>query len=137
MASPSRWPYAALVGLACSMRSTVGPAALAARGRFTGKQRAAVLLAAVGEFAADKHPDVPARTEPPVLGGRIVSGAYCGFVVAGPAGLVVAAASAAVGTYAAERARKVVGEKTGWPDPAVAVGEDLLAITTATLATRP
>ncbi len=137
MPSPLRWPDALLVGLASSMRSTAGPALLAARGHFTGRTRTAVLLASAGEVALDKSPLVPPRSSPVALPGRVASGAYSGHALAGPAGAVAGGVAAGVGSFATERARALVVERTGVPDPVVAAGEDVLAFTVAAVATRP
>ncbi len=137
MTSPLRWPDALLIGLASSMRSTAGPAALAVRGHITGKARVAVLAASAGELAMDKTPVVPPRSAPAVIPGRIAAGAYSGHALAGPAGAAAGAVAAGVGSYATERARALVVDRTGLPDPVVAVGEDVLAITAAAIATRP
>ena len=137
MSSSLRWPDAILAGLACSMRSSAGPALLAARGRISGTPRILVLLMAAGELVADKMPATPDRTDPPGVAGRVASGAYTGHRIAGVPGAIAAAASAAVGTFATHRARELAVQTTGLPDPVVAVGEDLLALTAATVATRP
>jgi uncharacterized membrane protein len=137
MPSASRWPDALLVGLACSMRSSAGPAALAARGRITGPARIATLLACAGELVVDKTPIAPERIGRPAVAGRVAAGAYSGRAIAGSAGLAAGAAGAFAGTFATWRARKLVVEATGLPDPVVAVGEDLLALAGATIATRP
>src|SRR4051794_12897546 len=99
MSTPLRWPDALLVGLACSMRSTSGPALLAARGRITGRGPPAVLLAGAGELALDKSPIVPPRSSPVSLPGRAASGAYSGHAVAGPAGAAAGAVAAGVGSF--------------------------------------
>jgi len=137
MPSSLRWPEAALAGLACSMRTAAGPGMLAARGRIHGRPRIAVLLAGTGELAMDKLPVVPARTDPPALLGRIGAGAFTGREVAGTPGAAVAMLAAAVGTYASGRARGLVTDTTGLPDPLVALGEDVLAYGLAAAATRP
>lgn len=136
MSSSLRWPDAALAGLASSMRTTAGPAALAVRGRISGRARILTLIAAAGELAVDKTPLVPDRVGPPSLGGRIAAGAYTGRAVAGPAGIAVGAASAAIGSFATFRARGLATERTGLPDPVVAVAEDAVALGAALLATR-
>jgi len=133
----SRWLDALLVGLACSMRSSAGAAALAARGRITGPARVATLLACAGELVLDKTPVAIDRIDRSAVGGRIATGAYSGRAIAGPVGLVAGAAAAFAGSYATWRARKLVVEATGLPDPVVAVGEDLLALGGAAIATRP
>lgn len=136
MPPTARWPEAALAGFATSMRTFAAPTALAIRGRITGKARVATLLAAVGELTVDKLPAAQDRIEPPGLGGRIAAGAYSGHAIAGPAGLGAGAGGALVGAFATWRARKLVVAATGLPDPVVAVGEDVLAYTTAILATH-
>ena len=137
MSSTLRWPDAILAGLACSMRTSAGPALLAARGRISGKPRILILLMAAGELTVDKTPAATDRTDPPAVAGRVAAGAYTGHPIAGVPGAIVAAASAAVGTFASYQARKLAVQATGLPDPLVAVGEDLLALTAATVATRP
>jgi hypothetical protein len=136
MSSPLRWPDAVLAGLACSMRSMSGPAVLAARGQIGGRPQKALLVGAVGELAVDKTPVAPNRTEPPALVGRIGSGAYTGYEIAGPAGSLAAALSAGVGTYSTWRIRKLVVNATGLPDPMIAAGEDVVAYALAAVATR-
>jgi hypothetical protein len=137
MPSSLRWPDAALAGLACSMRSFAGPGMLAARGRIRGRARLVVLLAGTGEVAADKTPVVPPRTGIPALLGRVGSGAYTGREVAGLPGVAAGSLAAAIGTFATWRARGLVVETTGLPDPVVAVAEDMLAYGLAAVATRP
>jgi hypothetical protein len=137
MSSPLRWPDAALAGFASSMRTFAGPGMLAARGRITGPARVAVLLAATGELAMDKTSAATDRTDPPAVAGRVAAGAYTGRTLAGGAGIVAGAAGAAVGSYASWRARKLVVDTTGLPDPVIAVGEDMLAMGVAAIATRP
>jgi uncharacterized membrane protein len=131
-----RLPDAALAGLASSMRTTSGPFVLAARGRISGRARYAVAAAFVGELIADKTPAIPARTDPPALAGRIASGAYTGHAVAGAVGLAAGGIAAALGTYTTFRIRRLAVERTGLPDPVVAIGEDVLAVMLAAFATR-
>jgi len=136
MPSALRWPDAALAGLSCAMRSAAGPALLAARGRIRGRARIGIALAAVGEIAIDKTSLATDRTHIPALAGRVAAGAYTGRELAGAPGAAVAAVAAGVGTYATWRLRRLVVEATGLPDPAVAVGEDLLAYGLAAASTR-
>jgi hypothetical protein len=119
------------------MRTFAGPAMLAAHGRITGLPRIGVLLAATGEIAADKSSQAPDRTTLPALVGRLGAGAYTGTVLAGPAGAAAGALAAGAGTFASWRARSLVVDATGLPDPVVAVGEDILAMGIAAIATRP
>jgi hypothetical protein len=135
--SAARWPDALLVGFASSMRTSAGPAALAARGRIAGKARVATLVASAGELALDKTSAAADRIALPAVGGRVAAGAYSGHAVAGPAGLAGGAAGALAGSFATWRARKLVVDATGLADPVVAIGEDLVALTTAAIATRP
>lgn len=137
MSSSLRWPDAALAGLASSMRTSAGPALLAARGRISGSPRVAVLFASAGELALDKSPRASNRIAAPALAGRLAAGAYTGRAVAGAAGIAVGAAGAAVGSYATFRARRLAVDRIGLPDPVVAFGEDAAALAAAALATRP
>jgi uncharacterized membrane protein len=137
MTAARRLGRAGLVGVACGMRTFMGPAALAARGRFgRGLARAALVAAAVGEAVGDKTPLVPPRTSPPPLAGRIVSGALTGAAVAGVAGAAVGALGAAGGAFGGQRARSGLGRLTGLPDALFAVVEDGAAVAAAALATR-
>jgi uncharacterized membrane protein len=137
MSSSLRWPDAALAGLASSMRTFAGPGMLAVRGRIRSPARISVLLAGAGELVMDKVPLVPSRTGLPALLGRIGAGAYTGADLAGVPGAATASVAAAAGTYATWRARGLVVERTGLPDPLVAVGEDMIAYGLAAMATRP
>lgn len=119
------------------MRTFSGPGLLAVRGRISGRPRAAVLLAEAGEIVADKLPAATNRTETPALAGRIVAGAYTGRAVAGPAGIAAGCLAAGFGTFATFRLRKLVVDRTGLPDPVVALAEDAAALAIAAFATRP
>lgn len=88
-------------------------------------------------WALDKTTIATDRIQSPAVAGRVVSAAYTGHAIAGTAGGAVGAASAAAGTYATWRARKFAVDTTGLPDAAVAIGEDIAAITAAAIATRP
>jgi uncharacterized membrane protein len=128
---------AALIGVVCGMRSAMGPAALAWRGQVGGTStRRLLTAAAAGEVVADKTPLVPPRTSAPALGGRVLSGALCGRLLAGTWGAVPGALGALAGTFGAYRARAALGEATGVPDPLLGVAEDALAVAVAALATR-
>jgi uncharacterized membrane protein len=92
------------------------------------------LLAAV-ELIADKLPKTPARTAPPGLIARIVFGGLCGVALAISAGgsLIIAAIvgviGALVGTFAGYNIRHALVARAHLPDLAVALVEDLVAIT--------
>jgi uncharacterized membrane protein len=137
MTNQLRWPDAALAGLGSSMRTFAGPAMLAARGQITGKPRIAVLAAAAGELAMDKSPKATDRTDLPAVVGRTLAAAYTGQRIAAAPGAAAGALSAVAGSYAWWRARGLVVETTGLPDPVVAIGEDLLAMGFAAIGTRP
>jgi uncharacterized membrane protein len=128
---------AALIGVVCGMRSAMGPAALAWRGQVGGTStRRLLTAAAAGEVVADKTPLVPPRTSAPALGGRVLSGALCGRLLAGRWGALPGGLGALAGTFGAYRARAALGEATGVPDPLLGVAEDALAVAVAALATR-
>jgi uncharacterized membrane protein len=136
MPASRHWPDPALVGVACSMRSTAGPALLAVRGRISGRPRIAVLAAAAGELVVDKLPVAIDRIEPPAVAGRVASGAYTGHAIAGRAGLGAGAMAAAVGSFVTWRVRGSLVRRTGLPDAVVAIGEDAAALAAAAFATR-
>jgi hypothetical protein len=118
------------------MRTTAGPALLAVRGRISGAPRIGVLVATAGEFATDKTSIATDRTDPPAVAGRAAAGAFTGRAIAGGPGIAAGATGAVIGSYSTWRIRKLVVETTGLPDAAVAVGEDVLAIALAAVATR-
>ncbi len=136
MPNSRRWPDAAVAGFAASMRTFSAPALLALRGRVDRRARAPLYVAALGELAVDKAPIARQRVDLPSRSARLVSGAATGHALAGPAGAIAGGASAVAGCFATYRARKLVVRATGLPDPVVAVGEDVVAISLAALATR-
>lgn len=142
---------AAGFGLVAGMRSMSAPAFLSRRlaslpsrrlrrrgavVRLLGSPRAAALLTtlAVGEMVADKTPGMPARTDPPALGGRIAMGALSGAAVAGWRGgttvgaALVGAAAAAASTHLAYVLRRDAGRASGVPDPLLGLAEDALVV---------
>lgn len=129
---------AAALGKAAGLRSMTPVAALALRGRLPGPAalRWVALAAAAGELVGDKLPQTPPRTAPPVLAGRLAAGALAGALVAGPAGAAAGAATAVAAAYLGQHGRAALGRITGLPDPAIAVGEDALAIAIAAWAVR-
>ncbi len=118
------------------MRTFAGPAMLAAHGRITGKPRIAVLAAAAGELAMDKSAKATDRTDLPAVVGRTLAAAYTGQRIAAAPGAAAGALSAVAGSYAWWRARGLVVQTTGLPDPVVAIGEDFLAMGFAAIGTR-
>jgi uncharacterized membrane protein len=119
------------------MRTFASPAMLAVRGRVGGRPRTVILLAAAVELITDKTPVARDRIDAPSMGARVTAGAYCGYSIAGPAGVAAGVAGSVVGSYASFHARKLICRRTGLADPVVAIGEDILALTAAAVATRP
>jgi len=84
----------------------------------------------LGELVGDKLPATPSRTSPPPLLGRAVSGAVVGaaiFVSEGrraTTGAALGSTAAIVAALAGEWIRALAVEKTGLPDPVVALAED-------------
>lgn len=144
-------PLTLAAGMGCiaGMRSMLAPALLSRRlSRQAGHGRgpAAHLLSsrraptiftvlAAGEMIADKTPAFPDRTEPPSIMGRALMGALSGAAVAnwrnGPqmGGALVGAAAAVGSTFLAYTLRVNAGRRTGVPDVALGLAEDLLAVT--------
>jgi hypothetical protein len=126
-------PAAIGLGLAGGMRTMVPPATLALRdGRpRSGPLRLAIVLAAAGELAADKHPGTPSRTDPVGLGGRFTASGAAGWACGGPLGGLLAATTALGSAFAMHRLRGGLGERTGLPDPVLGALEDSLAMAIA------
>jgi uncharacterized membrane protein len=132
------------LGAISGLRSLSGPAFVsraASRGdldldgtvfAFLGSPRIfkALVLMELGELVGDKLPVTPSRTSPPPLLGRAASGALVGaavFVSEGRRATIGAAlgSTAAIGAgFGGERLRALAVEKTGLPDPVVALAED-------------
>ena len=136
-ASTAAVTTAATLGATGGIRTFVPAAALTIAGRGpTGPGRYLLLAAALGEIGTDKLPGIPGRVTPPALLGRVVVAGLSGNAVAGRRGAAAAAATAAVSTLGTWRARSEIGKATGLPDAAIAVGEDVIALTVAGLAVR-
>jgi uncharacterized membrane protein len=90
----------------------------------------ALVLIELGELVGDKLPTTPSRTSPPPLLGRAASGALVGaavFVSDGrraTTGAALGSSAAIAASFAGERLRALTVEKTGFPDPVVALAED-------------
>ena len=99
---------------------------------FLGSSRLSkvLVLTELGEVVGDKLPMTPSRTSPPPLLGRAVSGAVVGaaiFVSEGrraTTGAALGSTAAIVAALAGEWIRALAVEKTGLPDPVVALAED-------------
>ena len=149
---------AALLGLATGSRSVSGLAAQAAVTPSSARRQPERLLghrwvkgllglAAAGEIVGDKLPTTPSRLAPPVLGARLVLAAATALLAVrardeGSAvpGSAVVAVPVAVG---ASLASAYLGHAwRGWastrlgPDWPGAVGEDVVALSLAAVATR-
>jgi len=128
---------AAMLGGVSGLRTFTAPAVLALRGRLARNPgRYLLFVLGAGELLGDKHPAIPARSDPPALAGRLISGALAGRAVAGNTGAGVGAAGAAATTYVSERTRAALGQRTGIPDALLGLTEDGLAIVVCALATR-
>ena len=136
MAKRSEILSAALLGVAGGMRSFIPPAALAARRRLPDPRlRTVALIAIAGELVADKHPAMESRLQPLGIAGRLFGSGSGGFVLAGPAGAVVAAAVAMASAQVCARGRVAVSARVG-SDLPLALAEDGAAIAISAYATR-
>jgi uncharacterized membrane protein len=84
----------------------------------------------LGELVGDKLPATPSRTSLPPLLGRAASGALVGAAVfasegrRATIGAALGSSAAIAAGLAGERIRALTVEKTGLPDPVVALAED-------------
>lgn len=152
-------PFRALMlGIAAGMRSQTPGAVLAYRQADAPRRagwrswpvlrgawgRRALMLGGAGELAADKLPDIPPRTAPGSLGGRLVFGTLAGLAIGSEGqgagalaqGAIAGVIGALIGAFGGQRARQAVVDMTGLPDPAVAVVEDLAAVSMANTAVQ-
>lgn len=101
--------------------------------------RCALMLSGAGEMVADQLPDIPPRTSPGSLSGRLAFGALAGVAIGTEGrgkwslvkGGIVGVLGAAIGAFGGQRARKAAVDVTGLPDSSVAVVEDFAAIALA------
>jgi uncharacterized membrane protein len=90
----------------------------------------ALVLMELGELVGDKLPATPSRTSSPPLLGRAASGALVGaavFVSEGrraTIGAALGSTAAIAASFTGEWLRALAVEKTGIPDPVVALAED-------------
>jgi uncharacterized membrane protein len=123
------------MGFVAGLRSMSAPAVSLAA---TGSPLAlpAGILAA-GELLADKLPIMPSRLEPPGLGARMLSGAYCAFVLADAfdgdigCGLSNGILGALTGAWAGYHLRRKLDESTPVPDIILGLAEDVVALSAA------
>ncbi len=153
--------FAAALGWVAGMRSAIPPALLAVTlsnrsiprrllehhrqpiESFRSKGAAILMpLGAVAELVADKLPQTPARTSLEPLAARFAAGAVCGIVLAQARHDSVVSSALAGGVAAAAASfvmmdlRKRAGDALDIPDPAIAVLEDVLAVTIGTVVVR-
>lgn len=101
--------------------------------------RRGLMLAGAGEMIGDKLPATPNRTDANALAGRLLFGAVAGLAIGSEGrgkgtlvrGAIAGTLGSAIGTFGGYRTRKALVNMTGLPDPAVAVVEDLAAISLA------
>lgn len=94
---------ALILGIVAGMRTFTAPAAVyLMRGGIAG-----IVLAvlAVAEYVGDLLPNIPARTSPPALGGRIISGGFVGYLVGGITGALFGVVGVLVGAFGGKRVR--------------------------------
>jgi uncharacterized membrane protein len=109
-------------------------------GRFPGRLLATklamplLLLAVGGELIGDKLPTTPSRLMPGPLIGRCLTGAFTGAIIgrgrggAAIGGAAAGALAALASSWVGNKGRAAIVDRTGLPDPVVALGEDVLAI---------
>ncbi|HET6218182.1 MAG TPA: DUF4126 family protein [Acidobacteriaceae bacterium] len=91
-------------------------------------------LGAVGELISDKLPKTPSRLKQPGFSIRIVTGAFCGLILATTASFsiigaaVLGAIGAVAGSYLGYFVRSRATAKFGLPDLPVALVEDVICI---------
>ncbi len=87
-----------------------------------------------GELLGDKLPMTPSRTAALPLLGRMASGAIAGTTLfasenrSSVLGGIIGAGAAVTSAFAGERLRALVAEKTGVPDPLLALLEDAVVL---------
>jgi len=136
------------LGAISGLRALSGPAFVchaASRGRLdlggtplaflsSSRLAKAALAMALGEAVGDKLPMAPSRTSLPPLLGRAASGALVGaalFASGGrraATGAALGSTTAIVAAFAGEWLRALAGEKSGLPDPVVALAEDAIVL---------
>lgn len=129
--------HALLIGIVAGMRTMIAGTAVTYQRGSPWWILFAVL--ALVELVGDKLPKTPARTIPPVLLFRCVTGgAAAYFLVHTEAGALLAivcgVAGALIGTYGGYAARRALTHGAHLPDLPVALGEDIIAISLAALA---
>jgi uncharacterized membrane protein len=139
---------ALLIGFVAGLRSMTAPALVSWAAHlgwihlqgsplaFMGSTVAVALwtLAALGEYVADKLPNTPARTSPPGLIARLVTGALSGACLTLShgstllAGTALGVIGAVIGTFAGYQLRTGLVRSLNVKDVFIAIPEDLIAI---------
>jgi uncharacterized membrane protein len=125
------------LGVVAGLRSMMAPAAvlLSRHVRVAG---IVVAILALGELVVDLLPTTPSRTAPGPLVARILSGAFCGWLIASGSaaahisGVLAGIAGALVGTYGGHAARLRAIRVLGAVPAALA--EDVVAVVLAIFA---
>ena len=118
------------IGALSGSRSMLGPAVVA-QSALPLPARTVLSLLAAGELVADKAPGIPARTDAPLLAGRLVLGAAA---AAGYAkrnrfeAALIGAAGALVSTYACFHLRRFVTHRLRIPNVVAGMVEDAAAL---------
>ena len=118
------------MGVLSGSRSMLAPAMLASN-RVSPVAFSAMKLLAAGEMVADKHPQMPARTDALPLAGRMMTGAFTAASHAAPDRRVPMAIAGALGgfcgTWLFFHLRRAIAQRVG---PGVTAGllEDAIAI---------
>ena len=148
---------AVCIGIAAGLRTFTAPALVSWAAHlgwiqlggtplaFMGSKIAVVIftIAALIEYVGDQLPKTPARTVPPQLIARIITGGLSGACVglSGGVSLVVGACmgivGALIGTYGGYHARKALVSGLKVKDIVIAIPEDLVAIGLAYFVVSP
>lgn len=130
-----------VLGIVAGMRTFLAPTALyLARGGIAGYILA---LAAAGELVVDILPQTPSRTILPAVIGRVVSGAFvgwmlCSFLGAQPiAGAALGIAGALLGTYGGAHVRGLLIQRFGAVPAALIEDAFAIALAVATVSALP
>ncbi|MCB2407675.1 DUF4126 family protein [Hymenobacter lucidus] len=106
----------------------------------SGAAATSLKVLAAGEIVADKLPGTPDRIAPPVLLGRILSGALMGGMVykakrrSWLGGSLLGGLAAVAGTYGSFYLRKELGKQTELPDTVWALLEDATVLSSSRIA---
>ena len=139
---------ALLIGVVAGLRAMTAPAAVsigAALGwlpvsatwaAFMGYRFTPYIFGALAlvEFVTDQLPSTPSRKVPQQFGARIISGAFCGAIIATAGGVspiiggVVGIIGAVIGTLGGAEARKRLVAAIGGKDLPIALLEDAVAV---------